>query len=74
MDVANYKNFLPYCIDSYKIGRKTSINDNANQLPHWSVTVGFGAFNEAYVSEVSNSHPLWIKVFYLFLDVLHKMS
>lgn len=57
-DVSNYKHFVPWCKDS------TMISTDANsKMMRAELLVGYGIFNQKYVSEIELTRPSTIKVF-----------
>ena len=64
-DVDSYHLFLPYCLGSRVIGpsdspRAKENRQNASSIVDAELTIGFSAFRESYVSEVSMRPNEWV--------------
>ena len=64
-DVDSYHHFLPYCLGSRVIGpsdspRAKENRQNASSIVDAELTIGFSAFRESYVSEVSMRPNEWV--------------
>lgn len=64
-DVDSYHQFLPYCLGSRVIGpsdssRAKENRQHASSIVDAELTIGFSAFRESYVSEVSMRPNEWV--------------
>jgi len=66
-EIENYKEFVPWCVETKRVNHEMRPKADDEQLlcEYWEMKIGFHAINESFVSKVSWVLPSLIRVWYI---------